>query len=137
MDDITAAEIFERMATCTLPKPEWTHEAHLAACWTALWTMQPDDALDYLRDAIKRYNAATGVANTPTSGYHETITRYFVGAVASLGECPAQRVLETTSCERIAPLRHWSKEILFSKRARRGWVPPDLQPLPWSTPGAT
>jgi hypothetical protein len=29
------------------------------------------------------------------------------------------------------PLAYWSKPILFSVAARRGWVEPDLRPLPF------
>ncbi|HEX7945637.1 MAG TPA: hypothetical protein VF495_13280, partial [Phenylobacterium sp.] len=28
-------------------------------------------------------------------------------------------------------LRYWSKPVLFSPNARRAWVEPDLQPLPF------
>jgi hypothetical protein len=31
---------------------------------------------------------------------------------------------------REAPLHHWRRETLFSVPARRGWVAPDLSPLP-------
>jgi hypothetical protein len=57
----------------SLPKVEWTHAAHFAA---ALWMLrQPGMHAD--RDMpvlIRAYNETTGVANTDTGGYHETIT---------------------------------------------------------------
>ncbi|WP_293907088.1 hypothetical protein [Phenylobacterium sp.] len=28
-------------------------------------------------------------------------------------------------------LAHWSRDVLFSVQARREWVEPDLQPLPF------
>src|SRR5450432_3825523 len=48
----------------TLPKTEWTHHAHLrVGLWHAL--RHPDDvALNLLRERIRAYNEATGVANT-------------------------------------------------------------------------
>jgi hypothetical protein len=60
----------------TLPKSEWTHEAHLrAGLWHAVH--HPDAiALNLLRERIRAYNESTGVANTASSGYHETTTRF-------------------------------------------------------------
>ena len=113
----------------TLPKPEWTHEAHVAACWAAVRRHGVDDALSLLRSGIKRYNEATGVANTPTSGYHETITRYYVAAVGRLAEEPFASVVADDRVTREAPLRHWSHDLLFTVEARAAWVEPDLAPL--------
>lgn len=57
----------------TLPKPEWTHNAHFAA---AVWLIRSPlyDAERDMPAMIRRYNLACGVANTDTEGYHETIT---------------------------------------------------------------
>jgi hypothetical protein len=114
----------------TLPKPEWTHEAHVAACFAAVRTRGRDDALTLLRAGIKRYNEATGVANTPSSGYHETITRYYVGAVARLADRSFDEVLADPSTGRDGPLRHWSRDALLTREARAAWVEPDLVDLP-------
>lgn len=137
MNDREATEIYARLSTCTLPKPEWTHEAHLAACWAALRELRVETALDVLRDTICVYNTATGVENTATSGYHETITRYYVGAVASLGDRPVREIVDAKRCARAAPFTFWTTERLFSEPARAAWIAPDLRPLPWETPGPT
>ena len=42
----------------------------------------PDAALDHVRDGIRAYNAAPGIVQTPTGGYHETITRFYVWLVS-------------------------------------------------------
>ena len=57
----------------TLPKAEWTHAAHFAA---AFWLVRRPDvhALSEMPGLIRAYNVATGVPNTDTGGYHETIT---------------------------------------------------------------
>ena len=101
----------------------------------ALSTRTPENTIDFLRDAIRSYNEATGVENTRTSGYHETLTRYFVGAVASLGDVDEERVFGARRCQASAPLRHWSRELLFSPLARAEWVEPDISALPWSPEG--
>lgn len=123
--DTTLAGVLDR----TLPKAEWTHEAHVAACWAAVRAHGATDALTMLRAGIKRYNEATGVANTPTSGYHETITRYFVATVGRFADQPFASVLTEPSVQRDGPLAYWSKDLLFTPTARAMWVEPDLQPL--------
>ena len=122
--------VLDGVLTRTLPKPDWTHEAHVAACWSAVRRHGVDGALPLLRDGIRRYNEATGVANTSTSGYHETITCYFVGAVGRLAARPFDDVLADPTVGREGPLRHWSREVLFTAEARADWVEPDLAPLP-------
>ena len=91
----------------------------------------PDETVEFFRGAIRAYNEATGVENTTTSGYHETLTRYYVGAVASLGAAPLDQVLTAPQCTTAAPLGHWSRAALFSPEARADWIDPDLAPLPW------
>ena len=133
--------LVERTATAmiarTLAKPEWTHHAHLR---TGLWHVVhhgPDEAIVLLRERIRALNESHGVANTPTGGYHETITRFYVWRIASvLDGVDRSRSLDDLAEELIRehgdknlPLEWWSKERLFSAEARFGWVEPDLRPL--------
>ena len=128
-----------RFEDCTLPKEEWTHRAHLTV---ALWYAShhsPAEALDRMRSGILRLNQAHGVPTTPTRGYHETITRFYVRVlcdyVASEEERPVgswpERVARLLSRygDRELPLRHYTKDRLMSPEARFGWVEPDLLPL--------
>src|SRR3954453_13124341 len=58
----------------TLSRERWTHHAHLSV---GLWYVShfpEEEAILLIREGIKRYNLAAGIANTRTSGYHETIT---------------------------------------------------------------
>jgi len=122
---------------CTLPKAEWTHEAHLRVGLWHLLRHPPEETLDRLRVGITRYNLATGVANTERSGYHETITRFYVWAIRAFvltmdrtrPEDELAAELLQTHGDRGLALRYWSKERLFSPQARREWVQPDLRPL--------
>src|SRR5215212_6139761 len=73
--------IGEGLLARTLPRGEWTHEAHLAAT-TYLLLKRPDVDLDkQLPDIIRRYNESVGGVNSDTEGYHETITRVFLRGV--------------------------------------------------------
>jgi hypothetical protein len=134
-DDAAVRSVGERLLDRTLPRPEWTHEAHLAAC---LWLLRerPDiDAERELPAIIAGYNLAVGGRNSDTEGYHETITQLYVRAVrAFLAErddgCPlvalVNALLASETGHRDWPLRHYSRERLLSVEARRGWVSPDL-----------
>jgi hypothetical protein len=137
--DDAIARIGEGLVARTLPRPDWTHEAHLAAT-TYLLSRRPDIDLDrQLPDIIRRYNASVGGVNDDTQGYHETITRLFLHGVrlflrdagdeARLHEL-VNALLLSPMGRRDWPLRFYSAERLFSVEARRHFVPPDLMPLP-------
>jgi hypothetical protein len=123
----------------TLLRPEWTHEAHLAAT-TYLLLRRPDVDVDkQLPGIIRRFNESVGGVNSATEGYHETITRVFLHGVrlflaeADLDEPLLELVndlLVSPMGRRDWPLRFYSAERLFSVEARRHFVPPDIAPLP-------
>jgi hypothetical protein len=123
----------------TLPKQEWTHAAHFAA---AFWLLQRADmdATRDMPDLIRAYNAVTGVANTDTSGYHETITLASLRAAKAWLDMHCDRPLHEALNALLASeygrsdwlLAYWSKATLFSVESRRRWVEPDLKPLPFA-----
>lgn len=126
----------EAMIACTLPRPEWTHEAHLASCaWLILERpgIHPERDLPHL---IRRYNESVGGVNDDNQGYHETITQASILAVRQAlarteGRGLCERVnllLQAQEGRRDWPLRFYSPDRLFSKEARLGWVEPDLAP---------
>ncbi len=89
---------------------------------------------------VRAYNAATGVANTDDSGYHDTITQASLRAARDVYARHAHcvPVYEVANGLMRSPLgrsdwllAYWSKGLLFSADARRGWIDPDLQPLPF------
>ena len=122
----------------SLPKREWSHAGHFAA---TLWLLRhrPDLTLEAaMPPLIRAYNEATGVANTDTSGYHETITMASIAAArafldARAPTAPLHAVVDALMASRLGRpdwlLVFWSKARLFSVQARRGWVEPDLAPF--------
>jgi len=137
--DAEIAHLGERFLSRSLPKPEWTHEAHLA---TTIWLLlcRPDIDVDKdLPDLIRRYNESVGGVNSDSEGYHETITRVFLAGVrvflaradraARLHELVNELLLSPMG-RRDWPLRFYSLERLFSIEARRKFIPPDLAALP-------
>src|SRR5580765_3447246 len=136
--DAEIEHIGEGLLARTLPRAEWTHEAHLAAT-TYLLTRRPDIAIDEeLPGIIRRYNESAGGVNDDTQGYHETITRVFLHGVrlflaeADPGEPLHELINElllSPMGRRDWPLRFYSRERLFSVEARRAFVEPDLAAL--------
>ncbi len=133
------ARVGEGLLARSLPKAEWTHEAHLAAT-TYLLLDHPEIDLDTaLPGLIRAYNESVGGVNDDTQGYHDTITRaYLHGVRLFLSEANhaapihalVNDLLHSPMGRRDWPLRFWSKERLMSVVARRGWVEPDLAVLP-------
>jgi hypothetical protein len=128
----------ERFLARTLPKSEWTHEAHLSTCaWLILERQDIVPERDLPR-LIRAYNESVGGVNDTTQGYHETITQIYIRAVrdhlaTTEGKALRERVnalLRSPQGRRDWPLRFYSREVLFSVPARIGWVEPDLEALP-------
>lgn len=127
--------MFDAFVNGRLPKDAWTHEAHVITCWVALRDRSPDGTLAFLRHAIQTHNCGIGIRNTEASGYHETLTVYYITAMANSAAHTLAEVMEDPACGRKAALDHWSREVLFGSEARLGWVEPDLAPLPWPPVG--
>jgi hypothetical protein len=138
--DSEIAAIGEGLLARTLPKPGWTHAAHFAV---ALWIIKcrPDlPARACMPGIIRGYNEATGVANTESTGYHETITVASLGAAAAHAEANPRCALHVLANTLLAGpcgdkdwlLEYWSRGLLFSAPARARWVPPDLTTLPFA-----
>jgi len=137
--DEAVVRVGEGLLARDLPRPEWTHEAHLAA--TMYLTLRhPEIDLDAeLPGLIRRYNESVGGVNDDTQGYHDTITKaYLRGIRLFLSEADVQAALHELANDllhspmgrRDWPLRFFSKERLMSVEARRHWVEPDVRAMP-------
>jgi hypothetical protein len=131
--DAEVISIGRGLVDCTLPKTKWTHAAHFAA---ALWLIETDRS-STVEAVIRAYNESVGVANTETSGYHETITQASMRAARAFRtarrDLPLFRVCNDLMASSLGRsdwlLIYWSREVLFSIDARKRWVEPDLRPL--------
>jgi hypothetical protein len=117
----------------TLPKQQWTHTAHsIVALWYCIKYPLPQ-AVQRIRNGIKAYNINIGGANTDTSGYHETITLFYMNTIAGyivttgLTELTDEQItlfLQQPFLETDYVWRHYTSDSLMSKEARRTWMPP-------------
>ncbi len=137
-DDASIVKISEGLLARTLPREAWTHEAHLGSC---IWIVRnrPDIVPeDQMRAIISGFNESVGGLNDDSQGYHETITQVYIAAVrAHLADITADvslseavnALLLSPRGQRDLPLKHYSKELLFSVAARRRFVEPDRADL--------
>ena len=95
--------------------------------------------LDGANAALRMGEATSAGIATLSAALHDTITRaYLRGIRLFLEEADPTRpihelvneLLMSPMGRRDWPLRFWSKDRLMSVEARRGWVKPDLAPMP-------
>jgi hypothetical protein len=134
-DDAAVRHVGEGLLARSLPKAEWTHEAHLAAC---LWLLTERPDIHVERDLpaiISSYNEAVGGVNDASQGYHHTITLTYIAAVRGFlalirSDLPlAEKVnalLAAPQGRRDWALTLYSRDRLFSVQARLDYLPPDL-----------
>ena len=138
LNDTEIERIARGVMERTLPKAEWTHTAHFAA---AIWMLarNGDEAFAMMPRLIRAYNEATGTPNTDAGGYHETITQASLRAAREVLRvhegAGLARVLEALMAREFGAsgwlMAYWRRETLFSVEARRAWVEPDVQMLPF------
>ena len=108
-----------------------------AAASACAWLLleRPDIVAERdLPGIIRHHNVAVGGVNDDSQGYHETLTQLYIrgtrrfladhGGGDLLGAVNA--LLASPMAPRDWPLSFYSRELLFSVAARRGWVEPDL-----------
>jgi len=121
-----------------LEKERWTHHAHLIA---AVWycSQYPfNAAVDTIRRKIIQHNEAVGTPNNEQQGYHETITQFWMHIVSKYLEKNNNPTLlemcrgfiESPYSHKNRIFDHYSKERIFSLKARRKFLKPDIQPFP-------
>ena len=123
----------------TLPGAEFNHAAHIAVGTMYVCELGAEAALAHFRQALPRYNESQGGQNTDTSGYHETLTRFWMDRLA---EFVATLPPELTAAERsLAAVdafgsrvrlheEYYSFDVVKSLEARKGWIAPDKESGP-------
>lgn len=112
---------------------QWTHGAHVAVCAYYAYAHDPDTTFTIVKAGILAFARARGIVHTATSGYHETLTRFWTLAIAAhVAACGAANrweaacsALERFGDDRDLPQRAYSFDVLRDVRARAAWVAPD------------
>jgi hypothetical protein len=123
----------------SFPLAQWNHAAHLRVAGAYLLEHPVDEALRRMREGVRRYNEATGGKNTEDSGYHETLTCFWIAvAAAFLAGLPEtmtaagkiQALVDEFGSRRDLFREYYSFDVVKSREARAGWVDPDQKALP-------
>lgn len=127
-----------RLENKTLPKNLWTHNAHFAVAFSYLDRYQTiKQTILKLRESIKAYNISVGTENTENSGYHETLTIFWLTVVYEFYgfkkhnniDETYEQFIQTVFAKSAFPLKFYTEELLFSTIARQSWLEPNLLPL--------
>ena len=117
----------------TLSKSEWTHAAYLTIGLYYCLRFPFGVAANLLRDGIYWLNDAHGVSNTKTSGYHETLTVFWLITIKQFIETSQRYSIADLANELILtcgdsnlPFQYYSRELLASPDAREHHLQPDL-----------
>lgn len=130
-------EIIDGFKASQLPKEKWTHEAHLVMAIHFAYQYLPENILTVARKKIKKLNDFHGTINSDHSGYHETLTffwlknafTYFNQNLDLKADELTQRFVESENGSREYPLEFYSEKRLMSVKARKKYVEPDLKEL--------
>lgn len=136
---LEAENLIHHFLQCKLPKGEFSHEAHLL---TALYLLanHGENTLPIIRQHLKDYLKSIGVESTDTSGYHETLTAFWLwrlkkrfadknGDIQWNQNNVDDLIEDFDLTERNIWLEYYSKDCMMSVAARKNFVEPDIKPL--------
>jgi hypothetical protein len=114
-------------------RAEWTHAAHVAVCAWYAAGRDAEATFVVMKAGILDFARAWGIVHTATSGYHQTLTRFWTDVIAAhvaasgaASRCDAVRTaLDRFGEDRDLPQRAYSFDVVRDVRARAEWVPPD------------
>ncbi len=131
-----ALKTVEQFDAATLPSWAWTHEAHLICATSILSRFGIESAPMEMRKRILKYNESVGKINSDTSGYHETVTFFWLKAVwerlsvdgkINFDQATLDELLSSIDlANRNLFLQVYSEKLILSVEARRTYIKPDL-----------
>lgn len=136
-------EFLDQFEQCTLPQGQWNHHAHVRVAFLYLSRHGLETGIARLRERIRAYNAAVGISETQTSGYHETTTVAFATVVDAVlrGHDPRASIHSSDEFCDLHPellnkyllFLYYSRKRLALPTARIRFLEPDIGPLPYAS----
>jgi hypothetical protein len=128
-------ELVEGFENATLSAADFTHFAHVAVALSYIERMPVEKALARMREKIRNFARHHGADQL----YHETLTVFWMRLLGHLVaiynvDLPLwQRInlIAARWATRFPITAHYSPDLIKSRAAREGWIPPDLLPLPF------
>jgi hypothetical protein len=129
---MTDTELTRALERGEIANEEFHHAAHLHVAWTYLAESAcADEAAAKMSVTLRRFAAAAGKPDK----YHETMTRFWVQLLSKIRAAteglPLEMIVQLNPnlLSKDFPLHYYSRERLFSERARSSWIEPDLRAL--------
>lgn len=131
-NDAEVWALVERLEQCRLSPGEFSHRNHLAVGMAYLHASGGmEAALERLRATLLRY-----IAHLGKTGYHETMTRFWLLRLEELRGIHAGWPLHqlcNSAADELADkdlvYEYYDRERLMSPEARAGWVEPCRHPI--------
>ncbi len=127
-------EVLHRFENGTIRRSEWRHHEHLTiALYYVLHSPTLSDAFDKMSGGIFNLLKSFNVDLTVEMPYHETLTVFWIYTIADFARSKIDSSIVEICNElnenfgKDYPLRFYSRELLFSERARKSFVEPDLK----------
>jgi hypothetical protein len=128
-------DIVRRFEEGTISRDEWKHAEHLVvAAFYICHSPGLSDAYKKMRAGILNLLKSFGVDLTKEMPYHVTITGFWLRTVSDFKNSKnGYSIVELTNellevCgDKDLPLKFYSRELLFSEKARAEFVEPDLK----------
>jgi hypothetical protein len=131
-----AETLVQKFENGTLLKSEWTHEAHLIVGLKMVLTCG-EQAFPEMKKRIIHFNESVGTINSETSGYHETLTVFWLWAIKQFCEDKGITQFDVDAVDELLfyePLSqrnlvedYYSEAILLLPEARRRYIRSDEQ----------
>ena len=127
---MTDVELTRALERGEVANHDFRHASHLHVAWVYLTeSSSTNEAACKMRAALRRFASSLGHLEK----YHETITLFWIHFLARERAMAADKSLEQIVkanrqlLEKDFPLTYYSRQLLFSDRARESWVEPDLK----------
>jgi len=131
-------ELIRQFEADELKKEEFHHKEHLELTLWYLENLPELEAIVKIKGGILKYNLLYKVPQSVNSGYHETITMFFIKLVQSFiksspKNCSFEqraKVLTAKYAQMKTVVReYYSMEVIRTEEARKIWVEPNLKPI--------
>jgi hypothetical protein len=126
-------QLVDQFHNKTLPKSAWTHAAHLTVGLWHVKNFSLGEAICRMRSGIISYNLAVGTQNTGDSGYHETLTIFWLTVLHHFIQLqedqsllsPCNQLLNSKLAVNSLPFYFYDRDKILSLSARAKFVAPD------------
>jgi hypothetical protein len=125
-------DVVRDFESCTTDKSDFKHQHHLTVAVSYLRELTLEQAINKMREALLRFVDHHQVDRRK---YNETITVFWFQIVAEAMRTMPANVRGVEQCNRVIErfsnadlaLNYYSRDLLFSERAREEFVEPDLK----------